>query len=90
MGPKLLEFVTEDELNLINLMKKAKLIGPELTEDSSKERRKISTSGAVIGSILGGIYGRDNDLRKQRRKMEDAAGNKVAESIKGIGKGKKK
>lgn len=58
-----------------------------------KIKKRLAYSGIVaapiIGSVLGSLYGRDNDLRKQRRKMEEAAGDKVAESIKGIGKKKK-
>lgn len=44
----------------------------------------------VIGSVLGSLYGRDNDLRKQRRKMEDATGDKVASTIKNLGSGNEK
>lgn len=44
----------------------------------------------VLGSVLGSLYGRDNDLRRQRKKMEDAAGDKVASTIKNLGSGKEK
>lgn len=53
-----------------------------------KLNKKLAYAGMIAlpiaGSVLGGLYGRDNDLRKQRRKIEDMAGNKVAESIKKI------
>lgn len=59
-----------------------------------KIRKGLAKTGIIafpiLGSVLGSLYGRDNDLRKQRRKMEDAAGDKVAESIKNIGKKKGK
>lgn len=79
-----------------NIHKKASLINEERLKELPKfQKRRLrlkrinKTSMValpVIGSVVGGLYGRDNDLRKQRRKMEDAAGDKVAESIKNIGK----
>lgn len=40
----------------------------------------------IAGAILGATYGYQNNLKKQRNKIEDAAGDRVA----GIIKGKKK
>lgn len=36
----------------------------------------------VAGAILGAAYGHDNNLKKQRNKIEDAAGDRVAGIIK--------
>ena len=52
-----------------------------------KKNLKIATSALpVAGAILGATYGYQNNLKKQRNKIEDAAGDRVA----GIIKGKKK
>ena len=37
----------------------------------------------IAGAVIGSLYGRDNNLKKQRNKIEDAAGDKVVEIIKG-------
>jgi tetrahydromethanopterin S-methyltransferase subunit G len=41
---------------------------------------------AAIGAGIGAVYGLGNNLKKQRDKIEDAAGDRVAEVIRGIGK----
>lgn len=49
-----------------------------------KKNLKIATSALpVAGAILGATYGYQNNLKKQRNKIEDAAGDRVAEIIKG-------
>ena len=55
---------------------------------SKEVERKKSDKGwdAALGAIIGAVYGRDNNLKKQRDKIEDAAGDRVAEVIRGIGK----
>lgn len=58
-------------------------------ETVGKKRRRLKIAAAAIpiaGAILGATYGYQNNLKKQRNKIEDAAGDRVA----GIIKGKKK
>jgi hypothetical protein len=61
-------------------------------------QRKLVTAGShiveggtkygseAIGAGIGAVYGLGNNLKKQRDKIEDAAGDRVAEVIRGIGK----
>ena len=49
-----------------------------------KLKAPLIISGSLVGATLGSLYGKDNNLTKQRRKAEDAVGDKVAEKIKGI------
>jgi hypothetical protein len=60
-----------------------------MIETVGKKKRKLKIATAAIpiaGAIIGAVYGRDNNLKKQRDKIEDAAGDRVAEVIRGIGK----
>lgn len=41
----------------------------------------LAVAGTVGGYALGSNYGRDNDLRRQRKKAEDAIGDHVADSL---------
>ena len=54
---------------------------------SKEVERKKSDKGwdAALGAGIGAVYGRDNNPKKQRDKIEDAAGDRVA----GIVRGKK-
>lgn len=80
-----------DKLAIPDVKKEASGIAKEVNEKvrNAKIKKGLAKTGIIalpiLGSVLGSLYGRDNDLRKQRRKMEDAAGDKVAESIKNIG-----
>lgn len=37
----------------------------------------------VAGAVVGSLYGYDNNLKKQRDKIENAAGDRAAEIIRG-------
>jgi hypothetical protein len=69
---------------------KDKLKDARISGKPIKVKRKLAlplaAAGAVIGTVVGSKYGRDNNLKKQRDKIEDAAGDRVAEVIRGIGK----
>ena len=44
-------------------------------------KRGLGKKMAIGGAILGTAYGVGNDLRRQRKKAEDAIGDHVAESL---------
>lgn len=102
MGKELLKTSYEKAKNyklnrLVNDPLKEKIADLEMktkkgivVKDSKKLVLPLTIGGAVVGSVLGSLYGRDNDLRRQRKKMEDAAGDKVASTIKNLGSGKEK
>lgn len=102
MGKELLKTSYEKAKNyklnrLVNDPLKEKIADLEMktkkgivVKDSKKLVLPLTIGGAVVGSVLGSLYGRDNDLRRQRKKMEDAAGDKVASTIKNLGSEKEK
>ena len=66
---------------------KDKLKSARLSGKSIKVKRKLAlplaAAGAIAGAIIGAVYGRDNNLKKQRDKIEDAAGDRVADIVRG-------
>lgn len=57
-----------------------------MIETVGKKKRKLKIATAAIpiaGAIIGAVYGRDNNLKKQRDKIEDAAGDRVADIVRG-------
>ena len=69
--------------------KKARMASAETLTAYGTHRSLDEIAAAAIpiaGAILGATYGYQNNLKKQRNKIEDAAGDRVA----GIIKGKKK
>lgn len=72
------------------MLKEAADIGKEVNKKVklAKIKRGLAYAGVVAlpvaGSVLGSLYGRDNDLRKQRRKAEDAIGDNVAKKLKNL------
>lgn len=86
VGNKFKKEIGDGKLNINNDLRKKAIRKVKLKKGLAQAGIVVAP---IIGSVLGSLYGRDNDLRKQRRKMEEAAGDKVAESIKGIGKKKK-
>ena len=57
------------------------------SKEEKQERSKSDiTSDVAVGAGMGAVYGLGNNLKKQRDKIEDAAGDRVAEVIRGIGK----
>ena len=74
------QFNKRDEINLINEKSKKAL-------KRFKLKRGVAKVGIaslpIAGAVIGSLYGRDNNLKKQRNKIEDAAGDKVVEIIKG-------
>lgn len=65
---------------------KDKLKDARISGKPIKVKRKLALPLAAAGAVIGAVYGRDNNLKKQRDKIEDAAGDRVAEVIRGIGK----
>lgn len=37
----------------------------------------------IAGALLGAAYGHQNNLKKQRNKIEDATGDRIADMIRG-------
>lgn len=66
-------------------LKEARISGKPI-----KVKRKLAlplaAAGAIAGSVIGYKYGRDNNLKKQRNKIEDAAGDRAAQVIRGKNK----
>lgn len=66
---------------------KDKLRDARISGKPLKVKRKLAlplaATGAIIGAVVGSNYGRDNDLKRQRDKIEDAAGDRVADIIRG-------
>lgn len=85
-----------DNLAADGVLKEAADIGKEVNKKVklAKIKRGLAYAGIVAlpvaGSVLGSLYGRDNDLRKQRRKAEDAIGDNVAKKLKNLNNDKNK
>ena len=66
---------------------KDKLKDARISGKPIKVKRKLAlplaATGAVIGAVVGSKYGKDNNLKKQRDKIEDAVGDRAAEIIRG-------
>lgn len=79
----------DEEIELKNLGEESKI---QLKKSKKALKRFKLKRGAakvgiaslpIAGAVIGSLYGRDNNLKKQRNKIEDAAGDKVVEIIKG-------
>ena len=79
----------DEEIELKNLGEESKI---QLKKSKKALKRfklkrgvaKVTIASLPIsGAVIGSLYGRDNNLKKQRNKLEDAAGDKVVEIIKG-------
>lgn len=80
-GLKLKELESEFKVS------KDKLKDARISGKPIKVKRKLAlplaATGAVIGAVVGSKYGKDNNLKKQRDKIEDAVGDRAAEIIRG-------
>lgn len=75
------EFINNKEEYLNKPMRRLE----EATKSGKKLYRPAKKVGkyAMIGAGIGAAYGLGNNLKKQRKKIEDAAGDKVAKIIRG-------
>ena len=53
-------------------------------------KRGLGKKIAISGTLLGTVYGVGNDLRRQRKKAEDAIGDNVAKKLKNLNNDKNK
>ena len=78
------------EIGLKFLDNKKKFLDKPLEElnETVKSGKKLYKPVKKVGkyAAIGAVYGLGNNLKKQRDKIEDAAGDRVAEVIRGIGK----
>lgn len=79
----------DEGIELNNLGKKSEILlnKSEKTLKKLKRKKRAANIGMaalpVAGAILGAAYGYQNNLKKQRDKIEDAAGDRVADIVRG-------
>lgn len=76
-GLKLKELESEFKVS------KDKLKDARISGKPIKVKRKLALPLAATGAVVGSKYGKDNNLKKQRDKIEDAVGDRAAEIIRG-------
>lgn len=79
----------DEGIELNNLGKKSEILlnKSEKTLKKLKRKKRAANIGMaalpIAGALLGAAYGHQNNLKKQRNKIEDAAGDKIADMIRG-------